>query len=447
MRSKFSLTIILILAFSYHSFSQKVTVGLENGINFSNLHGNLYDGKWDALPGPVNGFYTQYDLGDWFVLQSGINYTSLYYNHIPNQYQYYGDYWRFSFLRIPFLIKLKTPGKFRFEWGTGPYYSFFVNDEFTGKEKKRFKDTYGEGEIFPSTDWGWIFSAGLNYSITERLEIKLTGQTTIGKKEYIPFAEGKNGSNEILLGIGYKLNTKKSNRSTLNSDSILSRIEIMPHTGVVFGTTSNPDFKENYLMAPGFEGGVSIKYKNDRTLSFISGMYFERKSYGLNYNGESAYLYIVSESENSNTNILYDTHTSLDYLTFPFLFDFTFGGSFTVSINAGFYYSRLLNAMVRGESIYTYSNGNYYSVNKVYVYDKVNGNFKNNDVGGTAGIRFEYPVFKNNRAFLGINYSHGLINALRNDSNEIPSSAENQKIINSCWTVNLGLVFPVYQSK
>lgn len=441
MKSKFTGILLLLLSFSV--FSQDIKIGIENGINFSNLYGDLYEGKWIAQPGPVNGIYMQYHLSEWFALQSGLNYTSLYYNHIPNQYQYNVDFWKFSFLRMPLLFKLKTPGKLSFEMGAGLYYSFFVNDEFTGKEKKRYKDFFGIEGLYPSTDWGWIFSAGLNYSVTNRLEIKLTSQTTIGKKEYIYDVKGKNGSNELLLGIGYKLITKKSNRSVLNSDSILSMIEIMPHSGFVFGKSSNPDYKENYLMSPGFEAGVSVKYKNDRTFSIISGMWFERKSYGLNYNGESGFLYLPHDDNKTNPKI--DTHTSLDYLTFPFLFDFTFGNSLTISVNVGFYYSRLLNAMVRGEYISTYSNEKYYAVNKKYIFDKVNGSFKNYDVGGVAGIRVEYPVFQETRAFFGINYSNGLMNVLRNE-NDNQSFGSDQKIINSSWSVNVGFVFPVHQT-
>lgn len=469
---------ILAFLFAYFSFftvnAQKITIGIENGINFSNLYGDFYDGKWDSQPGPVSGIFSQYRISNWFALQTGMSFTSQYYNYLSEQYYHFNDFypssdfylssslaqsaiyqpsyyssnfWKFSFIRIPLLLQFKTPGKLNFEMGTGPYYSFFVNDEFTGKDKKRYQEIYGDEDKYPSTDWGWIFTAGLNYSLTDHLEIKLSGRTTIGKEVYINSVEGRNGSAEILFGIGYKLfaNKEKQVSTKIKSDSLLSRIEMMPHTGIIFGISSNPDFKDNYLTSLGYTAGISVKYLQGKHLSLISGMWYERKGYGLSYNGEINHIYL--KPKNDNTSSFVNTEVNFDYLTFPFLIDFRFGNRFIWSFNFGFYYSLMQNAMVRGDYIYTNSSDNYYSVQKKYIYDKVNGRFNNDDIGGIVGLGFEFPVFSKSKIFIGMNYSHGFQNIFKYEYADNPLFGWDQKIFNASYSIDFGFVFPIYKTQ
>jgi hypothetical protein len=142
MRTKIIFSVLVLLFIFSFSFGQKLTIGTENGINFSNIHGNVKSGKWTGLPGPVNGLYLKHPLGNWFSVQSGVNFTTLYYSNNVSPY-YYGDYYysyypylsssmlpsdiappyrnyytentRFSFLRVPLQLKFKTPGRLIFD--------------------------------------------------------------------------------------------------------------------------------------------------------------------------------------------------------------------------------------------------------------------------------------------------------------------------------------------
>ena len=440
MKIKFTLTFLLIFLLSLSAFAQEISLGLKSGINFSNINGDLQSGKWDPQNGLVNGFYTKYQLGNWFAVQSGASFVTYYYNHISSGNYSLSPYssnnnWEFSFIRIPLLFKFKTPGKLSFEFGTGPYYSFFVNNEFTGEDREFYIKQYEDDNLLTANDWGWILSAGLNYSVTDRFEINLSAQTTKGKEVYIEDVGGKNGSTEIIFGVGYKIVPSKKIKSSIKikNDSIGNRVKLLPHSGIIIATTVSPKSTENYSASLGFTAGMSVEFLLQKDISLISGMWYERKGFGLNSTGEDKIFHCYSE----NPNVQID----FDYLTFPFLFNLKLGKRLVTNINFGFYYSLLYNSMARGNYKGTYSDQNSYSIQKVYVNDKIDGRLKNNDIGGILGLRFEYPVFSETRVFFGINYSRGFKNILDNESTD-SSSKLNQKIVNSSFSMVLGFVFP-----
>jgi hypothetical protein len=219
---------------------------------------------------------------------------------------------------------------------------------------------------------------------------------------------------------------------------------LLPHAGVIFSTTANPTNKEHYLSSSGFTSGMSLKIQLDNTVSVVTGAWYERKGYGLDYVGTEKFIYV--EPNNESTSSYVNTETDLDYLTFPFLFEFKIGRRFSANMNFGFYYSILQNAMVRGDYIYTNSGGGSYSVQKEYINDKMVGWFKNSDVGVLSGIRFEYPVFSNTNVFLGINYANGFKNVLDINETDFPSFGRNQKIINSSFSTMFGISFSSHKS-
>jgi hypothetical protein len=132
-------------------FSQQFTFGIENGINFSNLRQSEGSAHYAAQPGPVNGIFAKYEPVRWLVLQSGVTHASFYFNQNVYSY-YYPDYYywlssssyhptssmfaptyfhdesKFSFLRLPLLVKFKTQGRLSAEFGGGAYYAILTND-------------------------------------------------------------------------------------------------------------------------------------------------------------------------------------------------------------------------------------------------------------------------------------------------------------------------------
>jgi hypothetical protein len=452
MKTKFSLTLLLFVFLSQSAFSQKLTVGLENGINFSNINGNIFLGKWDSQTGPVNGVYSKYSIGKWFLVQTGANFVSHYYNKIwryysprpyPHLYytnlitsprsQYRNANYKFSFIRVPLLLKFKTPGKFSFELGVGPYYSFLVNDEFTGKEKEMYFDKMP----YPENDWGWIVSTGINYSVSDRFEISLAGQITKGKETYLEDIEGKNGSAELTLGIGYNFFASKQWRPHIKTknDSLKKQVQILSHSGITISKAIDENTGEKFSSVTGFTAGVSVEYiLSNPNFSLISGMWYERKGFNLMLNNKDNLLRQYKEDT--------DIQIAFDYFTFPLLFNIKAGKRFITNVDFGFYYSYLYNTMARGSYFNTSSTSYSYLKNRIYVNDNVDQRFKDNDFGGIVGLRFEYPVFSETHIYLGFNYSSGF----RNIYNSLKSNKTNN-LKNSSFSMVLGFVFPSHKTE
>ncbi|MBN1822132.1 MAG: outer membrane beta-barrel protein [Prolixibacteraceae bacterium] len=468
MRCLFSLLLLLFLCNSV-LYSQKITIGIENGINFSNIFGDIKNGKWDSETGSVNGIYSQFNISDWLAFQTGTSYISCYYNKY-SKYYYYTDYfassyadlyssiapsshyyysssgWNFNFLRIPFFMKFKTPGRLSFAMGGGPYYSFLVNDEFTGKNRNLYEEDYDEDNFPENHDWGWMLNSSLSYSFNSNIEIRLSAQTSKGKKTFLEDYEGKNGSTEFTLGIGYNIGASKENgfSKKMNNDSTKTRVEILPFSGIVISRTSNPDYRKKYLGSTGSTAGVLVKMALDNTVSFVTGALYERKGYHLEKFGNTDFLYIPSEDEITSKFI--DTNTELDYLTFPFLFDLKFGKQLILHVNFGAYYSLLQNVIVRGNNTQTNTGNTSYSVERTYIYYKNTGWFKDKDAGVLAGFRFEYPLFSFSNIFIGANFTKGFKNVLDYDPKEYRLFGEGQEIFNTSCSIMFGLTFSTFKT-
>ncbi|MCG6188647.1 porin family protein [Maribellus maritimus] len=473
MQTRITLTSFLFL-FSYSIlFSQDFTLGVENGINYSNLRGDIFNNNWQANPGPVNGIFAKYSLGKWFTLQSGTNFVSFTYrNRDGNDYYYYTDefhttyssssYWNpssiaptggyyyypeetsLNFIRLPLQLKFKTQGKLHFEMGGGAYYAFLVNDEYRGKDKDLFINKYGKESLPSMTDWGWILSAGLNYSVSNRLELNLNAQTTYGQKVYLDENEGKNGATEITFGVGYKLFTGTKNQKHEKNDSTRSNISLLPHSGILLSTTANPKYRDQYSSSLGFSSGVSVRFTLDQNVSIISGAWYERKGYELDYVGDNIFLYM--EPKEGDSYVPISTKVNLDYVTIPFLFEFDLGGTFSKKINFGLYYSFMQNAMVKGEITETYSSTTQYSIQKRYINHNIDGRFRQSDFGFAGGVRFEYPVWQNTELFFGANCAFGFEDILDKEYARELNAGQNQKILTSSYSFVLGFAFQTPQN-
>ena len=240
---------IFVLIFVLPVSAQKFTLGIENGVNFSNLKQTQSNPHFTSHPGPVNGMFVQFEPVRRLVLQSGVNHAthyfagSAYHNYYPDYYSLTSPTYKpefsyssiappsynynestFSFLRIPLLVKFKTPGRFSTEFGGGAYYAILTNDEFRGKDKDIRTEEYRTDQFPPMNDWGWIVAGSLNYRITDRWNIFAAGQITTGHEIYLENVEGKIGSTELTFGVGYK--PFKKGTIPVESDSIGKKIKI-----------------------------------------------------------------------------------------------------------------------------------------------------------------------------------------------------------------------------
>ena len=468
MKTKLIACAIVILFTSQFVLAQEITLGIESGINYSNIHKTNDNKRFEALPGPVNGVFMKYKLGNWFVLQSGLNHASYYYSEYISYAYYdylfwgassyydprfssiapYPNYYsqqtsKLSFLRIPLLLKFKTPGRVNFEMGGGPYYAILTNDEFRGKDRDIYDEEYID-ENFPKMhDWGWIMDSTINYNINSKWNLFANARVTYGKEKYYENVEGKMGSTEFTFGVGYK--PFKVKEYVHSSDSVGKNVSLLPYSGISISRINSQENKSQYKSSVGFSTGVSVKFLIGKQTSVLTGFRYERKGFNLDYQGQYAAFYYPDENSDL-THIKSDVQ--LDYLTFPFLWDISFGKKVESHLNFGFYFSMLQNAFTEGEQITQNDWGRGYQVTKAYFNKSLDLWFKNTDGGAMLAYRIEFPVLNWGKAFISAEKSIGLKDIL-NDSEDLMqqySFVNDEEFYNHSTSIYFGLTIPINQN-
>lgn len=472
MKSKFTLVFLMILFLTPKIFSQKLNFGIENGINFSKVNkSDFYQPT--SQPGPVNGIFASYELGNWFIVQSGVNHATFYFdqnslnnyssgNHVFSHSSTFNPFLKsssfaaltfsstsqsgqlkYSFLRFPLFLKFKTPGRLNFEIGGGAYFALLTNDEFRGKDKD-FNEGYGP----PLNDWGWILASSVKYGINESWNLFATGQITSGQNEYFDYSEdvgGKIGSTELTFGIGYK--PFNSDKYIHKTDSLSQSIKILPHTGVNISNVRSSENKNEYKPSTGLSTGVTMCFILDPKVSFLTGAWYERKGYGLNYTGNYSFIYLPPSESNTLNITEIQSEVKLDYVTFPFMLEISFGRKIQSNINFGGYYSWLQNAFAQGEQIVTYNYDYGYNKTKSSINQRLDHWFKKSDVGFLVGYRIDIPLFKWCDVFIYANQSIGA-KSIFNNQEELSNASQpkiEEELHTNSTSILFGLTIPLFQ--
>jgi len=412
----FNLRVFLIfisINFGIISFSQRTTIGFFSGINFSDINNSSVSGKWQSKPGPLIGFYLNYKINKSLALYTEINYVALYYQHKSyNNSNYYpvefnslssiyhpwptNNKWDFSYLRIPFMFKVNTPTILSFHFAAGMYYAKRLNSIGT----PNFPFILVAEPI--DLDYGLIFDTGISYNIQEKLLLNFDIRYAAGKETIIIQDKGQNGSFEISFGLGYKLKSKKNKKDCLLSsfpDTLHPKLSVK----YAAGSNMSQNFGENsnkYDLAFGFSGGLSLIYHANEAISFQMDILYERKSYGLNYSSNTYFYYELGEY-----NTFVDTKSDIDYINIPLVMNVFFDKKARFYINTGFYAAIRMNARVVGYSYKEIRDESQYLNEKTHVYDNIEGEFKNSDLGWVIGTGFQPSVFQKYKLDIGLRYS------------------------------------------
>lgn len=475
MKTKLFTILSFLLFGSCSAFAQDLSFGVESGVNFSNVNKSFDMNDFRANPGPISGLFVKKNIGKWFVGQLGVNHATYYFGEMkigrdyseywmyssssyyqpppsyssiigPSTY-YYSDNTKFSFLRVPLIFKFKTPGKVNVEVGGGAYYAFLTNDEYRGKDKDLKSKEYRE-ENFPSmNDWGWILSSTVNYNINHKWHVFANAQITSGEEEYFENVEGKIGSTEITFGIGYRPFAPKNQLQS--NDSLGKRIRIVPHAGVLISHAKNSrEDGSKYKPSFGFSSGISLNFEVGEFTSLKSGVWYERKGYQLNYDGNNPLIYrkVSPFSESYSSEI--ESNVKLDYITIPAQFEVQWGKRLNSNLNIGGYFSLLQNAFSVGEKIETSRYDQGFSTNRSFFYKSFDESIKKLDGGFIFGYRLDIPVFKFGEIFFAVNQSFGVMNILKEKEGTQSNSYLNSydKIRNNASSILFGLNIPVIQN-
>lgn len=468
MNLKSTFTLFFVLLF-YPAFSQSFTTGIESGINFSNIRKDLDSDRFKSEQGPITGIFLKYELGNWFSVKTGVNHTVFsfneknYYYYPPGFYPFSSSsfwmpslssssiapsYFRYeqndySFLRIPLMITFKTSGRINVEFGGGISYAILTNDEFRGKDAKLFDKEYRDEHFPPMNDLEWVLGSSVNYNINDRWSLFVSGKVIYGEKEYFENIKGKIGSTELSFGAGYKLFAPKSE---IIPDSLGKRISILPHSGFNISKANSKNNKNKYHYSTGFSSGISLKYDMGQNFSLLSGAWYERKGYNLEYKGYYSAIYHVMQNDEPST--IMNSDVQLDYLTFPLMMDVSMGSKIQSHINFGIYYSLLQNAFAEGEEISTYESKHGYQSQKSYFNKSKDLLFKNSDLGFLLGYRIDIPVFNWAKIFASVYQSFGITNILdySDEAKEKNSFIINENLKNQSTSIIFGLNIPVNQN-
>jgi hypothetical protein len=393
-------------------------------VNYSDIRGQAIGGKWSPKPGPIQGLSLGYSFNRIIGLETGINYSTIYYEHLsslmaaPIYYDYY-DYvapypiirWPviyseietmdFTFLRIPLLFALSLPAEVQFDLRTGLYYSFLLDYNL----QRNYP--IPEGAAKPKKDdYGFIFSTGISYPVGDNLMASLNASYITGRRIFLESYETRHGSSEFTIGLaytGFHLGNKtdivpKSRRDSL-SDGI----------AVVFTGGMNYSWNQGTKGYSGHAGpafGFNLKFPfGRRGASFQTGFLFESKGYSLKDSSASFYKYLDGQSM-----YYVDTDVETTYAVIPALLNFPLGSSERFFFTTGPWFGLKLNARTAGTAYNEIRSRTRYELIKTTVYDDLEKAMKGWDAGWIFSCGASFPVVKNYKVELSLQYHIGFRN-------------------------------------
>ncbi|MGQ7869321.1 outer membrane beta-barrel protein [Sunxiuqinia sp. sy24] len=465
------LTLIAWVSFLtfYNSLqAQDFRVGLYSGASFSNLNGNLQHDKWPAKPGSTAGLMLNYMLNERVALQAEVGLISYYYKQFrsyeaaypddifpmptgslntdygiigPPMYVPANQSRDYQFLRVPLMLKYKTPTRLELELGAGMFYSFLINDEFTGKDRDLLPPT--QDDQMDHYDWGYLFSVGISYPLTSQLSLFVDGRYAVGLNEFFPVYEGKNEGSELNFGIRYALKSKKTtpeNGVAGTAEDLGSRWRAVPRLAYNLNSIRNKSDNHSYESHQGFSAGLSLSCRLGNGLSMMSDVLFDRRGYRVE--GESPYVYRLVYADYFGGYKKVDTKVDLDYLSLPVYFRLGYEDELGFFIDVGAYVAFMMNATSKGDLFYKYADNNNYRYARTYVYDAVEGDFNNKDAGWLVGMGYRLELFHAWVLSFETRYTHGVLNIL--DEKLSIGYEGNEKFRNSSLTLSAGLCIPLF---
>jgi len=395
-------------------------------VNFSDIHGQDSYGKWNAKPGPVQGLDLGYSFNKSFGLQTGINVSTVYYEHrtlsdppiylidlfsykpsyssfAPYYYYSYNEKMDFTFIRIPLLFTVSIPDALNFNMRAGIYFSSLQDHSLP-------YDYYSSmsAEKPKKTDFGYIFSSGIAYPFNDHFKATFSVGYIDGRKKFLENYEYRHGSSEFTLGVAYKGFLKRRNSQVIEepvNDTTAGKIEVTYKAGInISWNTSGTDLGK-YSSLVGSSFGFTLNYKLKNLTSIQTGLSFERKGYSFKDSSLFFYRYFHSASNMYDVN----TKVQIDYIVIPVLMNFYFNKSESVYFNTGPWLGLKLNARCVGTAISESRSGTNYSLNKTIVYDDMEKLIKNNDFGWIFGGGATLPLNTKFKLDLALQYSAGFI--------------------------------------
>lgn len=447
----------MLSALSTQVYPQKLDIGFGSGVNLSDIHGNGIYGQWKTKPGPSVGLFADYNLTRTIGLHTGVDYSTVYYEHHPYA-PWYGpvDYYpmnsivpifpqmsssNFSFLTLPLMLTVTIPSKPSLTLGAGGYYSFAMDQDLDFSYYY-----YNDNDESLRNDWGYIYMLRLNYPLQERLDLFLRGRYLTGRRTIVEWADYKHGYSDIAAGLLVRIGNDRSETAgeQENAGDVNENIFLTWHAGVVTSWNSGNIESDKYstLVAPSAGFSVNLRLSNTN-IWFRTGVTLERQGFSMRDSSDVWYRYSVT----GEPDYYVDSRVSIDYVVIPALFDFHFGRSEMFYFNTGPYFATRLNARCTGTATHETSYNGFYQLEETTINDDITALVRNNDFGWVAGGGVALPLFGNARLDLGLQYRQGLPEVFNAEYAGVPEPEDAKDLFmrNSALTVQAGLRIPLYR--
>lgn len=448
----------LVFSLSTISYSQRITAGFYSGVNFSDIHGNRYSGKWKNIPGPVQGLTFNYKLKGILGLGTGIDFSSVYYDHLnyinypidayyslssvapmpgiyimPGIYYPYNERMDFNYLTLPAQITLTIPSKPSLSLSAGLYYSFLLDSY---EPVNPFQNSINED------DYGYLYSAGLTYPISEKFNASFNIRYSTGRSESIAYGGYSTGATSYTLGLGYTgfLKSGRERNQKHESDSINEKIFLIYRGGLNASWNSGTYFPEKYSERFGVSLGMLINFRLSNTASFQTGLSYERFGFSLR---DSSDFFHVFHADNK-PDYYVDTRVSVDYILIPALLNISIGKQGRFYFNTGPYLALNLNGYCRGKAISEIRSRDTYVLNQQIVSDDLEEVIRDFDTGWIFGGGTTFVLFEKTKLDVGLRYITGFRDVYTNPYLDFHTGEPILK--NSAVTLHIGLRLPVYRN-
>lgn len=448
----------LVFSLSTISYSQKITAGFYSGVNFSDIHGNYYSGKWKNIPGPVQGLSFDYKLKGILGLSTGLDFSSVYYQHLnyfyyptdvyyllssvaprpgvyfmPEIYYPYDESMDFTYLTLPAKFTITIPSKPTLSLSAGLYYSFLLDN---------YKPVNPYQNSVTDDDFGYLYSAGLTYPISEKFNASFNIRYSTGRSNSIPEAGCRTGAISYTLGLGFTgfLKSGREKNQKPESDSINENVFLIYRSGLNASWNSGTYFPEKYSGRYGVSLGMLINFRLSNTASFQTGLSYER--FGFSFRDSSDFFHVFYEDNKPDYYV--DTRVSVDYILIPALLNINIGKPGRFYINTGPYLALNLNGYCRGEAVSEYRSEGSYVLNERIVSDDLEEVIRDFDTGWIFGGGTTFVLFEKTKLDVGLRYITGFRDVYTNLYLDFHTGEPILK--NSAVSLHIGFRLPVYRN-
>jgi hypothetical protein len=443
--------LFLMLLCSSVGYSQTITTGIYSGVNFSDIHGQDFGGKWKSKPGPVQGFYLGWLMNKSLGIQTGINFSTVYYEHAPIYRLYYpldfnfiapNYYYQgvtkmdFSFIRVPILFTVQVPSVIQFNMRAGMIFSFLKDHSLTNDYY------YSAPGIAKKKDFGYMFSSGISYPVSNKIKVTFNASYLTGRNHLLESSNLRQGSSEYILGIdyGFLIKNKKHLNQGFAIDSTSKKVTVTYLGGVNISWNGLDSDRAKYSTTAGPSLGFSVNFQMEPRFSFVSGVSFERKGYSMKDSSASFFKYL-----NKGTPMYYvDSKVQIDYAVIPLLMNLSFGKSEMFFFNTGPWLGLKLNARNVGVAYNESRSGSNYTVSKTVIYDDFERYIRDYDIGWICGAGISVPFLKRYQVDLALRYSTGFKNVYNKAivAEQQGSAIADYEIRNRTITFVIGFTIP-----